>query len=80
MHLIIRNVHDACVTYVKNALSSLGLAERAIAALGGIAFITDPDVAYLGSVLQAFSYNPPSIGETHQSLFDFRRGKPFRLS
>lgn len=56
------------------------VASGAMTALGGIAFITDPDVAYLGSVLQAFSYHPPSITETQRSLFDHHRGEPFRLA
>lgn len=50
------------------------VAPGAMTAVGGIAFITGPGVAYLGSVLQTFSYHPPLIGETQRSLFDYHRG------
>ncbi|GAA2061191.1 acyl-CoA dehydrogenase family protein [Williamsia deligens] len=65
-------------TAVRTALQRV--ASGAMTALGGLSFITDPDVAYLGSVLQAFSFHPPSIAETQRSLFDHHRGGEFRLS
>ena len=65
-------------TSLRTALQRV--ASGAMTALGGIAFITDPDVAHLGSVLQTFSYHPPSIGETQRSLFDYHRGEPLRLA
>ena len=73
---------SARLLFVRTALRTAlqRVASGAMTALGGIAFITDPDVAYLGSVLQAFSYHPPSITETQRSLFDHHRGGPFRLA
>ncbi|MDV7196239.1 acyl-CoA dehydrogenase family protein [Rhodococcus kroppenstedtii] len=55
-------------------------ADAAVTALGGIAFITDPDVAYLQSVVSAFAFHPPSIRETEASLAAYHRGEAFSLA
>ncbi|MGB7364561.1 MAG: acyl-CoA dehydrogenase family protein, partial [Rhodococcus sp. (in: high G+C Gram-positive bacteria)] len=54
--------------------------DAAVTALGGIAFITDPDVAYLQSVVSAFAFHPPSIRETEASLAAYHRGEDFSLA
>ncbi|WP_231568641.1 MULTISPECIES: acyl-CoA dehydrogenase family protein [unclassified Rhodococcus (in: high G+C Gram-positive bacteria)] len=54
--------------------------DAAVTALGGIAFITDPDIAYLQSVVSAFAFHPPSIRETESSLAAYHRGENFSLA
>lgn len=54
--------------------------DAAVTALGGIAFITDPDIAYLQSVVSAFAFHPPSIRETEASLAAYHRGEDFTLA
>ncbi|WP_082501733.1 acyl-CoA dehydrogenase family protein [Williamsia sp. Leaf354] len=73
---------SARLLFIRTALrtSLLRVASAATSALGGIAFITDPDIAYLASVLQAFSFHPPSTTETQRSLFAYHRGEEFRLA
>ncbi|GGF96489.1 oxidoreductase [Rhodococcoides trifolii] len=67
-----------CRTALRGALTRA--ATTAVTALGGIAFITDPEVAYLQSVVQAFSFHPPSIRETNTALAAYHRGGEFTLA
>lgn len=43
-------------------------ATRAVEALGGMAFISSPDVAYLAAACQCVNFHPPSRASTHRSL------------
>ncbi|MGW4479939.1 acyl-CoA dehydrogenase [Rhodococcus triatomae] len=43
---------------------------RAVEALGGISFITDPDVAYLQSATRCLNFHPPSRSSTYGALAD----------
>lgn len=55
-------------------------ADLAIELLGGIAFITSPDVAYLGSAARPLAFHPPSRTSTVQALVDYAAGGPLLLS
>lgn len=55
-------------------------ADLAIELLGGIAFITSPDVAYLGSAARPLAFHPPSRTSTAQALVDYAAGGPLLLS
>jgi len=50
---------------------------RAADVLGGIAFITDPDVAYLISAARALAFHPPSRGKGMPALGRYVQGEPF---
>jgi alkylation response protein AidB-like acyl-CoA dehydrogenase len=43
---------------------------RLVSRVGGVAFATDPEIAYLSSCISAYSFHPPSIGEAGTFLFD----------
>lgn len=43
-------------------------ATRSVEALGGMAFISSPEVAYLASACQCVNFHPPSRSSTHRSL------------
>ena len=53
--------------------------DMVVTALGGMAFITDPEIAYLHSAVRLFAFHPPSIKETDSALFGFHRGEEFSL-
>ncbi len=55
-------------------------ADLAIELLGGINFITSPDVAYLGSAVRPLAFHPPSRASTVQALVDYVGGGPLVLS
>lgn len=55
-------------------------ADLAIELLGGISFITSPDVAYLGSAVRPLAFHPPSRTSTAQALVDYAGGGPLVLS
>jgi len=43
-------------------------ATRAVEALGGMAFISSPEVAYLAAACQCVNFHPPSRASTHRTL------------
>lgn len=43
---------------------------RLVSKVGGVAFATDPEIAYLSSCISAYSFHPPSIPESGTFLFD----------
>ncbi|HWH01650.1 MAG TPA: acyl-CoA dehydrogenase family protein [Pilimelia sp.] len=55
-------------------------AQRAAELLGGMAFVSAPDVAYLASAVRALAFHPPSRTAAAQSLVDYFGGEPLRLS
>jgi alkylation response protein AidB-like acyl-CoA dehydrogenase len=63
---------------VQDALNAA--ADLAIELLGGISFITSPDVAYLGSAVRPLAFHPPSRTSTVQALVDYVGGGPLLLS
>jgi alkylation response protein AidB-like acyl-CoA dehydrogenase len=63
---------------VQDALNQA--ADLAIELLGGIGFITSPDVAYLGSAVRPLAFHPPSRTSTVQALVDYVGGGPLLLS
>ncbi|MFF0816699.1 acyl-CoA dehydrogenase [Rhodococcus sp. NPDC003318] len=52
---------------------------RAVEALGGISFITDPGIAYLQSATRCLSFHPPSRSSTHGTLAVSLAGGSFVL-
>lgn len=56
------------------------VASRAVELLGGIAYIRDPEVAYLNSAVRPLAFHPPSRGSVTESLVDYFGGAPLRLS
>jgi alkylation response protein AidB-like acyl-CoA dehydrogenase len=63
---------------VQDALNQA--ADLAIELLGGISFITSPDVAYLGSAVRPLAFHPPSRTSAVQALADYVAGGPLLLS
>ena len=63
---------------VQDALNQA--ADLAIELLGGIGFITSPDIAYLGSAVRLLAFHPPSRTSTVQALVDYATGGPLLLS
>lgn len=55
-------------------------ASLAIELLGGISFITSPEIAYLGSAIRPLAFHPPSRTSTAQALVDYAAGGPLVLS
>ena len=58
----------------------LAAADLAVELLGGIAFISSPDIAYLASAVHPLGYHPPSRTSTAQALVDHWAGGPLLLS
>jgi alkylation response protein AidB-like acyl-CoA dehydrogenase len=56
------------------------LAGSAVELLGGMAFISSPDVAYLASAVRPLAFHPPSRTSTAQPLVDYFAGGPLVLS
>jgi hypothetical protein len=49
---------------------------RLVARVGGVAFATDPEIAYLASCISAYSFHPPTVRESGTFLLDHElRGK-----
>ncbi|PJN22581.1 acyl-CoA dehydrogenase family protein [Kitasatospora sp. CB02891] len=55
-------------------------AHRAAEALGGMAFISSSDVAYLTAAAQGLSFHPPSRASFAGPLLEHTAGRPLRLS
>lgn len=62
----------------QDALRSV--ADLAVELLGGMAFISSPEVAYLSSAVHPLAFHPPSRTSTAQALVDFFAGEPLLLS
>jgi FAD/FMN-containing dehydrogenase len=43
---------------------------RLVSRVGGVAFATDPEIAYLASCISAYSFHPPTLRESGRFLFD----------
>ncbi|HEX6471590.1 MAG TPA: acyl-CoA dehydrogenase family protein [Streptosporangiaceae bacterium] len=60
---------------------ALGAAVRdAVELLGGMAFVRDPDVAYLAAVSHALAFHPPSRSSLVQPLVDYFGGAVLRIA
>lgn len=53
---------------------------RAVEALGGIGFISSPDVAYLAAATSAIAFHPPSRLSAAGAMVDWFTGRPLILS
>lgn len=47
-------------------------------AVGGVAYMRDPELAYAFEAVQVFGYHPPSRRETSERLLGWARGEDFR--
>lgn len=56
------------------------VATRAVEALGGIAFIRSPEVAYLASATRCLAFHPPGRSSTADTLAESLAGGVFRLN
>jgi alkylation response protein AidB-like acyl-CoA dehydrogenase len=54
-------------------------ADIAAEALGGMAFVTAPDVAYLLGACRALAFHPPNRSRMAEPLRDYLRGEPLRV-
>ncbi|WP_322752962.1 acyl-CoA dehydrogenase family protein [Frankia sp. Cas3] len=52
---------------------------RSVEALGGMAYISSPDVAYLASCTAALAFHPPSRARMSDPLCDYFAGQPLRV-
>ena len=43
---------------------------RMVSRVGGVAFATDPEIAYLSSCISAYSFHPPTLRESGTFLLD----------
>ncbi len=57
-----------------------GAVAAAVELLGGMAFISSPEVAYLAAAVHALAFHPPSRGSVAAELADYFAGGPLRLS
>ncbi|HZN19630.1 MAG TPA: acyl-CoA dehydrogenase family protein [Micromonosporaceae bacterium] len=53
---------------------------RAVETLGGIAFVSSPDVAYFAAATHAIAFHPPSRHSSAQAMVDWFAGRPLILS
>jgi alkylation response protein AidB-like acyl-CoA dehydrogenase len=53
---------------------------RAVEALGGMAFISSPEVAYLAAACQCVSFHPPSRSSTRRALAENLSGDVLRIA
>jgi alkylation response protein AidB-like acyl-CoA dehydrogenase len=63
---------------VQRALAAAG--DLAVELLGGIAFISSPEIAYLSAAARPLGFHPPSRTSTAQALVDYFAGGPLLLS
>jgi alkylation response protein AidB-like acyl-CoA dehydrogenase len=63
---------------VQKALAAA--ADQAVELLGGIAFITSSEIAYLSSAVRPLAFHPPSRTSTTQALVDYFAGGPLLLA
>ncbi|MFI1293616.1 acyl-CoA dehydrogenase family protein [Streptomyces sp. NPDC020792] len=54
-------------------------ADRAAELLGGLAFVTTPDIGHLLAVSRALAFHPPSRGSMAQALLDHHVGAPLKV-
>ncbi|BAJ26741.1 MULTISPECIES: acyl-CoA dehydrogenase family protein [Kitasatospora] len=62
---------------VQRALA--GIADQAAELLGGIAFIREPEIAYLCSALQPLAFHPPGRTSSSRHLIDYYNGGALRI-
>jgi alkylation response protein AidB-like acyl-CoA dehydrogenase len=53
---------------------------RAVELLGGMAYVSSPDVAYLAAASHAIAFHPPSRSSTAGGLLDYYAGEPLVVS
>ncbi|ADG98850.1 putative isobutylamine N-hydroxylase [Segniliparus rotundus DSM 44985] len=53
---------------------------RLVSRVGGVAFATDPEVAYLASCVAAYSFHPPTLRESGLFLVDHETGNKVELT
>ena len=53
---------------------------QAVELLGGMAYISSPDVAYLTAAVPAIAFHPPSRSSMTDSILDYYAGKPFVMA
>jgi alkylation response protein AidB-like acyl-CoA dehydrogenase len=58
----------------------VSVADLALELLGGVAFISAPEVSYLASAVRPLAFHPPSRTSTAQSLVEYFGGGPLQLS
>jgi len=63
---------------VQKAIESLAM--RCAELLGGLAFISDPDVAYLMSASRAMAFHPAGRLESYHALAEFYAGGPLSMN
>ena len=53
---------------------------RLVPRVGGVAFATDPEIAYLSSCIAAYSFHPPTLRESGKFLLDHELGGEISLT
>lgn len=53
---------------------------RLVSRVGGVAFATDPEIAYLASCISAYSFHPPTVRESGTFLLDHELGGEISLT
>jgi alkylation response protein AidB-like acyl-CoA dehydrogenase len=53
--------------------------ELCVEALGGMAFISSGDIAYLHSACRALAFHPPARARMSEPLVDYFAGNPLRI-
>lgn len=53
---------------------------RLVALVGGVAFATDPEIAYLASCISAYSFHPPNLRESGTFLVDHELSETINLT
>lgn len=54
--------------------------DKTVELLGGMAYISSPDVAYLAATVRALAFHPPSRSSVAEALVDYAAGQPLRMS
>jgi alkylation response protein AidB-like acyl-CoA dehydrogenase len=67
----------ACRYAVQDAIT--GVLDVAIEALGGMAFVSSPDIAYLADACRALAFHPPGRHRMAGALRDYFADKPLRV-
>jgi alkylation response protein AidB-like acyl-CoA dehydrogenase len=67
----------ACRYAVQDAITNV--LDIAVEGLGGMAFVSSPDVAYLAGACRALAFHPPARHRTAGALRDFFTGAPLRV-
>jgi alkylation response protein AidB-like acyl-CoA dehydrogenase len=67
----------ACRYAVQDAIT--GVLDVAVEALGGMAFVSSPDLAYLAGACRALAFHPPARHRMATALRDYFLGEPLRV-